>query len=171
MKGGGRWSTYPLRRLDDTETLRRIDTMAKEILSSRELNRAAWSRVHGFARDHLTRSIDRREVVRATLMRCTLHLFSAKDYRRLRPSLQPALDRAMKSALRARGVGHTRPGSFNPDRRGVSTRYNSTRPARASLPDQDRSCRNAFKHLSHPRTCDNRGDRPVFVGDPCRSRL
>jgi hypothetical protein len=59
-----------------------------------------WSRIEDFARDDLARSIERREIVRATLMRCTLHLFSARDYRRLRPSLQPALEKAMKSAIR-----------------------------------------------------------------------
>jgi hypothetical protein len=56
-----------------------------------------WSRVAGFTRDKLTRAIQRHEVVRATLMRATLHLFSAKDYRRLRPCLQPMLDKGMKS--------------------------------------------------------------------------
>jgi hypothetical protein len=64
-----------------------------------------WSRIQDFARDDLARSIERREIVRATLMRCTLHLFSARDYRRLRPSLQPALEKAMKSALQRRLQG------------------------------------------------------------------
>src|SRR5262249_50035730 len=53
-----------------------------------------WSRVAGFTRDKLTRAIHAREVVRATLMRATLHLVTARDYRRLRPCLQPMLTKA-----------------------------------------------------------------------------
>jgi hypothetical protein len=41
---------------------------------------ALWSRLAGFERDHLTRPIDRGEIVKATLMRATLHLVSAREY-------------------------------------------------------------------------------------------
>ncbi|HEV8534669.1 MAG TPA: winged helix DNA-binding domain-containing protein [Candidatus Limnocylindria bacterium] len=41
---------------------------------------ALWSRVAGFERDQLTRSIDRGDIVKATLMRATLHLVSAREY-------------------------------------------------------------------------------------------
>lgn len=41
---------------------------------------ALWSRLLGFERNHLTRPIDRGEVVKATLMRATLHLVSAREY-------------------------------------------------------------------------------------------
>jgi hypothetical protein len=41
---------------------------------------ALWSRVSGFEREHLTRPIDRGEIVKATLMRATLHLVSAREY-------------------------------------------------------------------------------------------
>src|SRR6267143_7786 len=41
---------------------------------------ALWSRVSGFERDELTRAIDRGGVVKATLMRATLHLVSASEY-------------------------------------------------------------------------------------------
>jgi winged helix DNA-binding protein len=41
---------------------------------------ALWSRLAGFERDRLTRSIDRGEIVKATLMRATLHLVSAREY-------------------------------------------------------------------------------------------
>jgi Winged helix DNA-binding domain len=40
-----------------------------------------WSRVEGFERDELTRALERRSVVQGTLMRITIHLVSAKDYR------------------------------------------------------------------------------------------
>ena len=39
-----------------------------------------WSRVEGFRPDALTRAVERRHVVKATLMRTTLHLVSAADY-------------------------------------------------------------------------------------------
>ena len=39
-----------------------------------------WTRVEGFSADDLTRTIARRHVVKATLMRRTLHLVTARDY-------------------------------------------------------------------------------------------
>jgi Winged helix DNA-binding domain len=39
-----------------------------------------WSRLAGFERDSLTRALERRSVVQATLMRSTIHLVSAGDY-------------------------------------------------------------------------------------------
>jgi len=41
---------------------------------------ALWSRLAGFERDWLTRPIDRGELVKATLMRATLHIVSAREY-------------------------------------------------------------------------------------------
>jgi hypothetical protein len=39
-----------------------------------------WTRLESFARDDLTRALQRRSVVQATLMRTTIHLVSAGDY-------------------------------------------------------------------------------------------
>ena len=39
-----------------------------------------WSRLRDFERDALTRALERRTVVQATLMRVTIHLVSAADY-------------------------------------------------------------------------------------------
>ena len=39
-----------------------------------------WSRMEGFERDDLTRALERRSVVQATLMRATIHLVSRADY-------------------------------------------------------------------------------------------
>jgi hypothetical protein len=39
-----------------------------------------WSRLAGFERASLTRALERRTVVQATLMRSTIHLVSARDY-------------------------------------------------------------------------------------------
>lgn len=61
-----------------------------------------WSRLRGFRRLDLTSLIRERRVVRATLMRSTLHLMTAEDYAKLRPALQPALTRSMNSACRKR---------------------------------------------------------------------
>src|SRR5512133_3491025 len=51
-----------------------------------------WSRLADFERDELTRLIEKRRVVRSTMMRATQHLVTARDYLRLRPVLQPMLD-------------------------------------------------------------------------------
>ncbi len=61
-----------------------------------------WSRLSGFRREELLGMLHRREVVRATAMRATLHLMTAADYRALRPALQPVLSAAMASVLRQR---------------------------------------------------------------------
>ncbi len=63
-----------------------------------------WSRLQDGRRDEMIRAINARLLVRATLMRGTIHLFSAADYRAFRPAIQPVLDRAI-SVLGARSVG------------------------------------------------------------------
>jgi DNA glycosylase AlkZ-like len=39
-----------------------------------------WSRLGGFAREDLTRALERRRVIQATSMRATIHMVSARDY-------------------------------------------------------------------------------------------
>ena len=63
-----------------------------------------WSRLAGFARDDLRRALDERAVVRATLMRATLHLVRADDYAAFRPALKPVMERAVR-ALGDRAAG------------------------------------------------------------------
>ena len=41
---------------------------------------ALWTRLVDFRKDALTRALERRQVVRTTLMRITLHIVSARDY-------------------------------------------------------------------------------------------
>src|SRR5256885_10600011 len=41
---------------------------------------ALWSRLLGFDRDDLTGAIDKAQLIKATLMRATLHLVSAREY-------------------------------------------------------------------------------------------
>jgi Winged helix DNA-binding domain len=64
-----------------------------------------WSRVLGFEREDLLGLLKRREVVRATMMRGTIHVVSAKDYVALRPALQPMLARTVLGVLRQRAKG------------------------------------------------------------------
>src|SRR6516164_3841323 len=61
-----------------------------------------WSRIENFQPEALTRALLRREVVRALMMRCTLHLMSGRDYLKLRATFQPVLDRAIDSSIRER---------------------------------------------------------------------
>ena len=63
-----------------------------------------WTRIAGFDRDDLRRALHAREVVRATLMRSTLHLMSAADYAALRMSMQPPRSVALRG-LGARAAG------------------------------------------------------------------
>jgi hypothetical protein len=63
-----------------------------------------WSRVEGFERADLMALLQKRKVVRATLLRGTLHLASAKDFIALRPMIQPVLDAGLQAILRARGA-------------------------------------------------------------------
>jgi len=51
-----------------------------------------WTRLVDFERDELTALIEKRRVVRSTMMRATQHLVTARDYLWLRAVLQPMLD-------------------------------------------------------------------------------
>ncbi|MDP9368137.1 MAG: winged helix DNA-binding domain-containing protein [Chloroflexota bacterium] len=63
-----------------------------------------WTRVAGFRREDLHRGLHGRAVVRATLMRATLHLMGATDYAVFRPALQPVMTQALR-VLGTRGEG------------------------------------------------------------------
>ena len=63
-----------------------------------------WTRVAGFEAEALRVCVAQREVVRATLMRSTLHLCSAADYVALRLALQPPRSVALR-VLGARAEG------------------------------------------------------------------
>jgi hypothetical protein len=52
-----------------------------------------WSRIENFQRDDLRKAIAKRDVVRATMMRGTIHLMSRRDYLAFRAPLQPMLTR------------------------------------------------------------------------------
>jgi hypothetical protein len=61
-----------------------------------------WTRLKDFRREDLAGCIEDRTVIRATLMRATLHLFTAEDYLRFRATLQPALDNAFAAVFKRR---------------------------------------------------------------------
>lgn len=54
---------------------------------------ALWSRIDGFQTADLARLFEQRRVVRAGLMRGTIHLVTARDYLYLRPVTRPVMDR------------------------------------------------------------------------------
>ena len=62
-----------------------------------------WTRLRDFRRGDLTELLERRQIVKATLMRATLHLVTARDFLLLRPALQPVLTRPLQG-LKAKGV-------------------------------------------------------------------
>ena len=70
-----------------------------------------WTRLAGFDRDDLAKAIDGRSVVKATLMRSTLHLATAADYPWLRRAIQPALTAAADTIATRRGGK----GEFDPE--------------------------------------------------------
>jgi len=64
-----------------------------------------WSRVHGFEPSQLMALRDSEHVVRAALLRSTLHWVTAADYRWIRPVIQPALEKAWQGFFGARKSG------------------------------------------------------------------
>lgn len=64
-----------------------------------------WSRVHGASRDKISALFHDRTIVRATMMRGTLHVVTKADYLTLRASQQPDFDRAIAAILGGRLAG------------------------------------------------------------------
>jgi Winged helix DNA-binding domain len=62
-----------------------------------------WTRLCDFSRDDLARVIEDRKIVKATMMRATLHLCTADDYVCFRTTLQPMLSGAGDAISRQRG--------------------------------------------------------------------
>jgi hypothetical protein len=64
-----------------------------------------WTRLAGFETDDLAEMLEQRRAVRATTMlRTTIHLFSARDALGVRPVLQPVAERAFRHSPFARAL-------------------------------------------------------------------
>ena len=63
-----------------------------------------WSRLDGFAREDLTRALERRTVVQGTLMRATIHIVSARDYAPLAAGIRTWRREAWVQATRRRDL-------------------------------------------------------------------
>ncbi|HJT92925.1 MAG TPA: winged helix DNA-binding domain-containing protein [Mycobacterium sp.] len=61
-----------------------------------------WSRLDAFTGDELAGLLTDRKAVRIVLMRGTIHLVTANDCHRVRPMIQPMLDRTLTSAVHAK---------------------------------------------------------------------
>ncbi|HMX27405.1 MAG TPA: winged helix DNA-binding domain-containing protein [Blastocatellia bacterium] len=63
-----------------------------------------WTRLSDFKREDLAREIENRRIVKATLMRGTLHLFTTDDYVRFRTTMQPLLEAGANSIAKNFGA-------------------------------------------------------------------
>jgi Winged helix DNA-binding domain len=84
-------------RLSPARAIERLAGLQAQLPSSPYL--ALWARLEGFERASLERALRQRRVIKALLMRATMHLVSARDY--------PCLDAAVREArtlIRARGT-------------------------------------------------------------------
>lgn len=62
-----------------------------------------WTRLNNFKREDLAAAIEARSIVKATMMRATLHLCSTEDFLRFRSALQPVLSGAGETIAKQRG--------------------------------------------------------------------
>jgi hypothetical protein len=69
-----------------------------------------WTRLEKFTRDQLIRAVVKKDVVRATSLRGTIHLMTAADFCAFRGAIQPSLTKGLQSVLRGRldGIDHER---------------------------------------------------------------
>ncbi len=75
--------------LDAVEGIERLVALQAQEPASPYI--ALWTRIDGFRAEDLDRAFLERHVVKATLLRVTLHVVSARDYRCFWPAVAPAL--------------------------------------------------------------------------------
>lgn len=61
-----------------------------------------WSRLEGVRREEIAGCFEDRSIVKATMMRATLHFVTAEDYLRFRSTLQPVLTGAFEAVQKGR---------------------------------------------------------------------
>ena len=72
-----------------------------------------WTRISKFSQNDLADLIQNRTILKATMMRGTLHLVTAADYQHFRTALQPMLELGATAILKGRGPAMDK--SINPD--------------------------------------------------------
>jgi hypothetical protein len=92
-----------------------------------------WTRLAQFERADLLTLLRDRSVVRVTMMRGTLHLMTAADYRAFRVTLQPMLTAGMNSILRERVAALDLPALVDVAKRHFGTRPTNFTSLRATL--------------------------------------
>jgi hypothetical protein len=76
--------------LPATEAIGRVAGLQSQVPATPFIG--LWTRLVAFDASELRALVDSRQIVRATMMRHTIHFVHAEDYRWLRPTIQPALD-------------------------------------------------------------------------------
>ncbi len=87
--------------LSVTAAIERLGGMQAQLASAPFVG--LWTRLKDFKREDLAAAIESKAVVKATMMRATLHLCSTEDYLRLRATLQPVLSEARDTIIKQRG--------------------------------------------------------------------
>jgi hypothetical protein len=90
----------------DATVLDAVETIAGlQSQSSRAAAIGLWTRLPALRRERVADLLQRRLLVKGSLMRVTQHLVTAADYLVLRPALQPTLTRWAEGLLRRRAPG------------------------------------------------------------------
>jgi hypothetical protein len=157
-----RWNAGPL------EAIERIGGLQAQDPRPPFVN--LWSRIEGFAREDLTGLLERREAVRATLMRGTLHIVGAGDYLAWRGPLAAMLEAVAKAIQKGRGVSLDTEALHRATRpffAGGARRFEEVREAlQAAFPDTDERAMGYAVRLTLPLVSPPEPVEWAFRRDP-----